>query len=517
MGCGRDDVTLVILRPSGTVGNTGAVTGASAHAALNDNSDSTYVTLDAGEFVTVSLDDLSMAAGAIVNSIHLRGRMNYVSNGTLVLGRIAIPGQPFLEGMLFAPFGSPGTYTFVTGGTYTDGQVDSAVATFVAQTDTARVYEAYLDVRYAVLPVVTVTLPTGTVTNTNRPTVAWSNTLDSDGGAQTHYEAKVFTAAQYGAGGFDPSTSPATDASGIVASNNGSRQVAATLPDAVYRAYVRVAQTVNGAQHWSAWDFEGFTIAVDLPADPSMTLTAQGTAGRVMIELDDNAGDATTTGFEVQRSDDGGTTWVAVRTVDGDDGIIAGTAVTIYDYEAPNGTLATYRARALHDYSGSFAASGWVTNTVMWDTEDWWIKHPNLPALNVNLGRGMYSYSEVTRAARQGVFQPVGALRPIVVSDTRGGPVGVVVVQFATVALQDALDVLLDETATVLLQGPTLHGHPDRYVSIGEHRSERVIDKGRFHMTRETLPWTEVEANAGAQLGEQYTADPGDDEELIFL
>ncbi len=510
-------MTLVTVRGGGFVANTGTAVGGTAVVVLADNSDSTYVELDAGEFVTVAMDNVTLPAGALVKSVALRGRMQYVSNGTLVLGRIAMSGQPFLEGTLFAPFGSPGTYTFVTGGTYTETQVNSATVTFIAQTDPARVYEAYLDVRYAVLPVVTVTLPTGTVTNTNRPTVTWSNALDSDGGAQTHYEVRVFTAAQYGAGGFDPSTSPATDASGIVASNNGSRQVAATLPDAVYRAYVRVAQTINGAQHWSAWDFEGFTIAVDLPAVPSMTLTAQGTSGRVMVELDDNAGDATTTGFELQRSDDGGTSWVAVRTVDGDDGIIVGAAVTIYDYEAPNGTLATYRARALHDYSGSFAASAWVTNTVMWDTEDWWIKHPNLPALNVNLGRGMYSYSEVTRAARQGVLQPVGAQRPIVISDTRGGPVGVVVVQLATVALQDALDVLLDETATLLLQGPATHGHPDRYVCIGEHRSARVVDNARFHMTRETLPWTEVDPTAGAQIDEQYTADPGDDEELIFI
>ncbi len=36
-------------------------------------------------------------------------------------------------------------------------------------------------------------------------------------------------------------------------------------------------------------------------------------------------------------------------------------------------------------------------------------------------------------------------------------------------------------------------------------------------MTRETLPWTEVDPTAGAQIDEQYTADPGDDEELIFI
>ncbi len=524
-------MTLVVLRPNGTDSNTGTVTGAaSAHAALNDNSDSSYVTLDVGELVTVNTGDLTLPAGAVVKSIQLRGRVASAINLGIVEGRVdvvTVSGQQFFASQIGAGAPPPSTYSFTASsgygsGNYTDSEVDSALLTFYAVDpfliglDAMNVYEAYLNVTLVTIPVVNVTGPTGTVTNANRPTITWANTLDSDGGAQTHYQVNVFSAAQYGVGGFNPATSPATDVSGIVASSALARQTVATLPDGTYRAYVRVAQTVNGAQHWSAWDFEGFTVAVDLPAAPSMTLTAQGAAARVMVELEDNAGDATTTGFEVQRSVDGAT-WVAVRTVDGDDGTIVGTAITIYDYEAPNGTLTTYRARALHEDSGSFAASAWVTNTVMWDTEDWWIKHPNLPALNVNLGRGMYSYSDVTRAARQGVFQTVGASRPVVVSDTRGGPTGIVVVQLATVALQDALDVLLDETATVLLQGPTAHGHPDRYVSIGEHRSERVIDKGRFHMTRETLPWTEVEANAGAQLGEQYTADPGDDEELIFI
>jgi len=357
-----------------------------------------------------------------------------------------------------------------------------------------------------VLPVVTVTAPTGTITNTTTPTVTWTDTLDTDGGAQTRYDVKIFSSAQYTAGGFDPSTSASTAASGIVSAADTSWVDTVALPNATYRAYVRVAQTVNGALLWSAWAFGGFVVSVTPPAVPTLAVTAQNINGRIQAVITTGGGATTTDRVELQRSVDGGTTWLPVRNTELDDGTITYPAapVTILDYEAPNGTVTSYRARALHNYSGVYAASAWsTTQTATFTATDYWIKHPNVPALNMKLPGGtaaaMVSYPDVQRAARQTAFQPLGATLPVVVADTRAGATGTIVVQLRTTAEKTALDALLDRVATLLVQGPSSHGIPDRYVRIGDHSRVRVVDNGNFLMTRDTMAWTEVALPAGAQ------------------
>lgn len=659
-------MTSVTLRPDSTVGSTGAVTGAaSSHAALNDNSDSSYVTLDVGEFVTVGIGNLALPADAVTKTIQLRGRVDYFGNGTTVLGRIALPGQPFLESTLMAPSPPPGTYAFASGGAYTDAEIDAATVTFISNgTDTIRVYEAYVDVVYVTQPSTSVFFPTGTVTNTTTPIVNWSMSGDAAGGSQTHYQIRVFTAAQYGIGGFDPATSPATWDSGITASIEQTRSVSVGLQDATYRAYVRTAQTVNGSQHWSTWGYSAFTINVVRPPIPLMNFDPQEESGRILIELDNGTGGATTDGFELQRSVDNGLTWLPVRNTQADTGVALGTGgVDILDYEAPNGQVALYRARALHNYSGVYAASDWntlvfsfeddneawiqtgftttfeadgtsvattgsralhavgtITNNdgsaysppfqitpgryvsaradiyvgtaanganagllavqfddgtgawtltaaiganiaagtgprvatilnavapatatqgrlriygdtsgtstidwlidtvqirigstssadlpgVMWESSGWWLKHPTVPSLNMPIE--LFSYANVERAARRSILHPVGALRPVVISDTRGSEAGIVVAQMHTETERDVLDALLDTTDVLLLQGPAADGEPDRYVSLGDTSLVRVVDNANFHIRRATLPWVRVDLPAGAITGGEYIA-----------
>ncbi len=693
-------MTVVTLRPNGTSSNTGAVTGAaSAHAALNDNSDSSYVTLDMGESVTLNTGDLTLPAGAVIKSTQLRGRIASAVNLGIVEGRVDVTGASGVASQIGAGAPPPSTYNFTasTGhgaGNYTDAEVDSALLVFSAVDpfssglDPMNVYEAYLNVTLVTIPVVTVTAPTGTITNANRPTVTWSNVIDSDGGSQTHYQIKVFTDSQYGIGGFDPSVSLGAWDSGAVASGAQARDVDVVLADDTYRAYVRVAQTVNGVQHWSAWDFEGFVINVARPAAPTMTLTAEPDEGRIRITLDDNAGAATTDTFILERSVDG-FTWQPVRSAAGDDGLVAAntTSITVYDYEAPNGTTVGYRACAVHYYGASRVAgpyetdppnnfiinpsfetgvhswsvsggtleqenspaeglwagkfAGSVTNNnasmfsdplaigvspgepvsarariqvndafnsdpgrivvqfdngsnawtlgsadgplipagtgqfqatianaiapasttqarlrlvgsttgtdsfdwrvdaviaaktatvpdyfdgdsqwglwsgargasasrmarrLSWSSTQWWLKHPNVPSLNMPVE--LFSYANVERAARRGVFHPVGARRPVVISDTRGSEVGVVVVQMRTEADRDLLDALLDTTDVLLLQGPAAAGEPDRYVSVGDASTVRVVDNADFHIRRATLPWVRVDVPLGAITGGEYT------------
>ena len=123
------------------------------------------------------------------------------------------------------------------------------------------VYDVWIDVDWLAAPAApTVSAPTGTITTTNRPTAQWTHNAPS---AQAAYQLKVFTAAQYSAGGFDPATSSATYDTGIVAGAAASLDLPALPTSTTYRAYVRTAQLTNGALQWSTtYGFSEFTINV---------------------------------------------------------------------------------------------------------------------------------------------------------------------------------------------------------------------------------------------------------------
>ena len=130
-------------------------------------------------------------------------------------------------------------------------------------------------------PTVTVTAPTGTITIPS-PTITWTETLGA--GVQVTYQARTFSAAQYGAIGFSPGTSAASDDSGVVASAALTYTTASGLLNGAYRSYVQITQT--GGQG-SAWAYHAFTVSVTEPAAPTLTATAStdGTTGCPVISL----------------------------------------------------------------------------------------------------------------------------------------------------------------------------------------------------------------------------------------
>jgi hypothetical protein len=504
-------MTVSTLRPDGTVSTTGTpgVTGAaSIHAALSDDSDASYVNfgtdISPHDDAVVSLGDFTLPAGAVIKSFSLRVRLSSPSGGggggNLTFHWATVATVPYGNGTPSSVTWTSPT-TIVLGpftGTWTEADFDAAVVEIgqaIGGSQSVFVYEVYLDVTYIALPVVDVTAPTGTITNSNLPTVTWADTLDSDGGAQTFYEVKLFTDAQYVAGGFDPATSSPFDTTGQVAGTATSWTPSTVLPDDTYRAYVRSAQTVNGSPLWSSWDFAEFTIDVDLPAVPDLVLTAEAADGRIRIDVDFNAGTATTDALEVQRSLDAGATWEPVRLTTDTAGFIDDPSATIYDFEAPNGTAVMYRARALHNYSGVYAASDWATDTETWTSTDWWLKCPELPALNTVVM--IHSLPSYQRPARQGVFQALGRTDQIVVTDTRGGTRGNVALWVETHDEGAAIDELLDSGATLLLQGAPGDNWTDRYVRLGDQDRARIVDKAWIEPTIDTLAWFEVASPTG--------------------
>jgi hypothetical protein len=109
----------------------------------------------------------------------------------------------------------------------------------------------------------------------------------SGGDAQTAYEVKIFSAAQYGAAGFDPATSAPTYFSGTVPNGSTTAPVFVGLVNGgTYRAYVRVASGTIFAYSWSSWVSSTFQILVFIedvasptPTNGSTVTTSRPTLG----------------------------------------------------------------------------------------------------------------------------------------------------------------------------------------------------------------------------------------------
>lgn len=197
----------------------------------------------------------------------------------------------------------------------------------------------------------TVTAPSGSVTTTSRPLVEWTLT-QPEGAPQQTYQVKVFSAAQYGATGFDPATSAATwETVEIASAGAREHQVGVDLVNGTtYRAYVRL----KSADLYTAWASSEFAMALTPPPPVTLAVTDEPTSPfgpRVRLDVD-LAFDATftqaNTTIRVERSDDGGATWATVRNADRLPLTVDGSAVAL-DYEPPRGVPVQYRALSVGD------------------------------------------------------------------------------------------------------------------------------------------------------------------------
>jgi hypothetical protein len=493
-------MSLTTLRPDSTSSNSGSlVGGASAHAVLSDDSDASYVALASTQGVTNGFADFVLPTGAVIRRVNLRLRLGLATNGSALLfvgdsvDAFAIPTINWT---------APTTITALTIVAPTDARVDAFASQLIRAADgnAIRVYASYLDVVYVVRAVVAVDDLPVTITDTNRPTIPWSSTLDGDGGAQTRWQVRVFTAAQYGARGFDPATSAALTESGEVASADRSWRTVGLLADGTYRAYVRVAQTVNGTSLWSDFAFEQFDVLVALPGAPTLTVTPQPAYARHLLDVAATSGAATTDLFEVEYSYDGGATWAQLRTTEGWHGELTPSAgrAAAWDFEAPNGVEALYRARALHDYSGAYAASSWTEASGTWSSEQEWLIHPLDPSKSLPVT--ISEFAPRQRAARLSTQLPLGSAQVVAVRDKRGPESGSFVLQ-VNEADHGALDELLAASSPLLLVGAAGSAirHPF-YIAVGDTDGVEGTGKGFCDWTLDTINYVRVQRPLGGLL-----------------
>lgn len=478
-------------RPDATVtsGSSTATGAASRHAALSDDSDSSYVQMTGATDTVIGFAEPSIPAGGVIKAVALRAR-------------IASPGGNASTNILaswggvWAGFVSSTTLVTITAipQTAVDASDLSAItATLVWNSDLPgiRLYEVYVDTIYVAQPDLTIDSFSGgvVITDDNAPAIEWTPDLDTDGGEQTAYEIRVML------DGEDPDTDTPVVQSGVLTGNATSwdmSDIDGTLANDTYNACVRIAQTVNGDPVWSDWaTSDDFIINVPLPTVPTLSVAGDDATGRINITATAQTGVVTTDLIQIQRSDDAGTTYANIRTRLGGGIIDPDVDTAPFDRESSNGETAYYRVRAIHNYTDTIAYSDWSSaDSDDWTSTAWFLRHPSKPALDMAVVPR--SQPSRQRAARQGTFKVLGRSDPIVISDVREYATGEIVFRLDTKAERDDLDALLDEMVPLLLQAPSTDDWEDAWLSFGDQNEERVIDNAAYEGRFTTLPFSEV-------------------------
>jgi hypothetical protein len=390
-------VTTTTLRPTSTPrGGTATTTGgASPHDVTDDDNDATYFELPTtGTYVNLGITS-TLPTGAVLKSATVRCRAKATSNLSLfkLFLRDHLGGQTFGEYWATIPSSFDERYSSapLNPSPHSDQDfLDNLRLGFETTTSAnypVRIAEAYLDLTYVTKPTVSVGTVATPITDSSYAEATFTATLDADGGPVAGYRVKTFSAAQYGAGGFDPATS---DAVASVNEIGASESVSmGPLPDdTTYKHYVQVYQIVNGSIHATDWTASNaFAINIDSADVDTITATAVDASGKITVDVAHDGTSEAWEYIEVQRSIDGKATWQDVRfatyvdcTADTDD-------FAVDDYEVANGVDAWYRARATYMLSSEPITGDWVETSAAesWSSTDTWLKSPTDPTLNVTL------------------------------------------------------------------------------------------------------------------------------------
>lgn len=506
--------TIVTVRPNGgTLGtawtNTG---GASIQAVTSDDSDASYAGSSGStqRYCSLTFPVVTLPALAIGVTVTPRWRISTAVAPTPNNQKfsVSLTGEAqwvdTINGSTtITTYAGSTRITRPGGGAWTQADLNALALQFhsvngnpVLYWINTKVYEFYLDVGYNQAPVAAVTAPTGTLT-ISAPPVTWTYT-DPESDVQERYQVKIFTAAQYGIGGFDPNTSPYTWSSGEVFSS-ATTVTPAPMGNATYRAYVKVAD-VGSSGRYSAWAFGGFVLNATLPPTPTLVATADAALSRVKLDTTVGTYASASQKVIVERSVDAGVTWVQVR---GAFEIVTANLATftVYDYEMPRGVSVSYRSRVVADPAGGRVVSvNSTTATVTLTPAGWWLKDPQYPGLNM-LMRVAPDFT-LRRKIPQKTYEGLGAVTATVVTDGAKGYEGSLTVWALTGERFAKLDALIDAARPLLLEDALGRAW---YVQIGDdsdwalvHARPTATETSAIrHLHSVTLAWTETAVPSG--------------------
>lgn len=490
----------VTVRPNSNNGASGwTPTGGTLHGVLADDNDATYLaSTPTPNLLTLGFPAPTIPAGAMVkNALLLIKTARTGGPAGLVAGAFLSAGasQQFAQQPNWPSPQSVWVATLVP----SSGPLNiTNLALHFQWVHQARLHEASAVVVYVLKPVVNVTGPTGTLTTNNRPTLTWTETLDEQGGNRVFAQVRVYDASTHGGfGSVNPSvTVPLVD-SGLLTGGPASWRVPQPLDDDNYRAYVRVAQVVNGVAHWSDWNNTNFEIDVDRPGIPTVSPLGEDEFARVSLQLTETAGAANTDWWEIQGSPDGTDNWQNILTAAGDGSVPnpnpggSGTQV-IGDYEPANSEARFYRARAVTDHGNDVTVtSDWSDpESANWTSRLWWLKHRTLAGLNMPVV--IASQPGWQRESRDGPHLPLGSSDVVVTSDKVGPKRGEITFMIDSELDRERLGLLLESLDPILIQAVPGGHWTDRWVRLSNHESRPGVDKTQVTTTLDRFDWIEV-------------------------
>ena len=308
-------------------------------------------------------------------------------------------------------------------------------------------------------PTVTVNGPTG-VQGTTSPTVSWTHHPGTGAQTgQTFYRVRMFNTSNL--------LTPVTD-TGAVASSASSAVIGPLDPAISWRAVVNTAQTTYGVVQWSPDVFTNFTINVTPATVSTVTATPNNTTAAIGLVVTRNTSSPVWQTMDVQATYDGGATWAFVRGAT--NVAVNGDTITFTDWEAPNGVPAQYRARAARISGGVSITSAWVlSNVTMWRDDaacsGMWLKDPARPGRNMRLDA---QQPDVLYERPVGVFRPIGATYPVVISDVLQAGSTTMTIVTRTDGEAASLRQIV-QAAVLLFQTPSVAGwqYGSRYAAPG--------------------------------------------------
>jgi hypothetical protein len=337
-------------------------------------------------------------------------------------------------------------------------------------------------------PTVAITAPTNNaVVGTTSPRIAWTHTAGAGAQTgQTYYRVRAFNAADRTTALYD---------TGVVAGSASSAVIGPLDGDIAWHVTVATAQTTYGVAQWSPDAAVDFTIDADPALVASITATARDSTGGIELLVTRDTATPLWLTIDVEASYDGGASWQAVRgathmSVTGDTAIVT-------DYAAPNEVPVQYRARATRVSAGETITGPWVlSNVATWHIEgnDVWLKDPAHPARSMRVC--LSALPELLYDRVVGVFRPIGARYPVVISDVLQAFSATASVLTST-QLEGARFLELVEAPVLLAQSPPMPwGWGSRYVALGAVQQTRTGPTSHSAVRIWTVTMTEVDKPA---------------------
>jgi hypothetical protein len=303
---------LAVLLPNGTVYNPGGLSGAAtAHAALSDSSNTSYVE-HAPEWQPgiYEVGTYTKTAGNVVKHVRAIVKASSISvNPVKIRWGFQLGGVNYGETSNLQIAGTtPTVYNgpWVNVGDLSQASIDALRVYIDAQPlwTVARFYEASIEVLEASPPTTALTSPTGAVASSSFP-ITWTHTPGTEGGPQSAWQIKIFSLSQYGAEGFNVDTTPGLYDSGLYPDTRTSLD--GYLAAGSYRVYARTAQSINGTHQVAAWDYEDITVGAawtgsDYSGVLEVTAAGDGTIGAAEIIVDIDPATESADHIELQRS-----------------------------------------------------------------------------------------------------------------------------------------------------------------------------------------------------------------------